>query len=64
MLIYDHIIKGEKLKIGGMLSRMVKDNREQLSKILEKVKEKNEDINASANKGLPKYGYLRLNKFK
>ena len=64
MLIYEHIIGGWKLKIGGMLSRMVKDKHDELSKILEKVKEKNDDINSSDNRGLPKYGYLRLNKFK
>lgn len=34
VLIFEHIIKGEKLKIGGKLSRMVKDNKEELTKIL------------------------------
>ena len=39
VLVYDHIVRGEKLKIGGMLSRMVKDNATELSKLLAKVKE-------------------------
>ena len=43
VLVYDHIIRGEKLKIGGLLSRMVKDNRTELSALLEKVKEQNGD---------------------
>ena len=30
VLIYYYIIKGQKLKIGGKLSRMVKDNKEKL----------------------------------
>ena len=34
VLIYEHIIKGEKLQIGGKLSRMVKDNKEKLQAIL------------------------------
>ena len=34
VLIYDHIVRGEKLKIGGMLSRMVKDNVVELTKLL------------------------------
>jgi 16S rRNA C967 or C1407 C5-methylase (RsmB/RsmF family) len=55
VLIYEHIIKGEKLKIGGKLSRMVKDNKDALQALLgtEEIEEK--------TRSLPKYGYLRLN---
>lgn len=41
VLIYEAIIKGEKLKIGGKLSRMVKENKEQLTTLLKKVIEIN-----------------------
>ena len=56
VLIYEAVIKGEKLKIGGKLSRMVKDNKEELVKLLGTEKEGDKE------RGLPKYGYLRLNK--
>jgi len=55
VLIFEHIIKGEKLKIGGKLSRMVKDNKEELTKIL------GTEASDVKTRSLPKYGYLRLN---
>ena len=39
VLVYEHIVRGEKLKIGGLLSRMVKDNSAELNKLLAKLKE-------------------------
>jgi hypothetical protein len=58
VLIFEAIIKGEKLKIGGKLSRMVKDNKEELTKILGR----DESLSPENKiKALPKYGYLRLN---
>jgi len=30
VLIYDHVVMGQKLKIGGKLARMVKDNKDAL----------------------------------
>jgi hypothetical protein len=61
VLIFEAVIKGEKLKIGGKLSRMVKDNKEQLTKILGL-----DESLAPENKAreLPKYGYLRMNALK
>lgn len=58
VLIFEAVIKGEKLKIGGKLSRMVKDNKEELTKILgldESLSPENK------MKALPKFGYLRFN---
>jgi hypothetical protein len=58
VLIFEAIIKGEKLKIGGKLSRMVKDNKEELTQILGR----DESLSPENKiKALPKYGYLRLN---
>ena len=55
VLIHDFIIQGNKLMIGGKLSRMVKDNQDKLRALLGSAKE--EDKTAH----LPKYAYLRLN---
>ena len=55
VLIFDNVIKGQKLKIGGKLSRMVKENHKELEAILGTEKEETE-------RQLPKYAYLRLNK--
>lgn len=59
VLIHEAIIKQEKIKIGGKLSRMVKDNKEKLTEVL-----KSSIVAADTKggkKGLPKYGYLRQN---
>ena len=61
VLIFEAVIKGEKLKIGGKLSRMVKDNKDQLTSILgrdESLSPENKE------RELPKFGYLRLNLLK
>ena len=55
VLIHDYICQNNKLKIGGKLSRMVKDNEAALRAILGKGEEKNE-------KQLPKFAYLRVNR--
>lgn len=36
VLIYDHVVMGQKLKIGGKLARMVKDNKDALQALLGK----------------------------
>lgn len=55
VLIYDFICANNKLKIGGKLSRMVKDNHDKLRAILGEGEKQEE-------RQLPKYAYLRLNK--
>jgi len=57
VLVYDFIMANNKLKIGGKLSRMVKDNEVELRAILGSIKE---DKMAH----LPKFAYLRLNKLR
>ena len=59
VLVHDFIISNNKLKIGGKLSRMVKDNEEKLRVLL---KSKKEDGDKDRLAHLPKYAYLRLNK--
>ena len=61
VLIHEAIIKGEKIKIGGKLSRMVKDNKDQLTEVLKSSIVPADQKNGT-KKGLPKYGYLRVNK--
>ena len=61
VLIFEAVIKGEKLKIGGKLSRMVKDNKEKLTSLLGKDESLSPE---NKTKTLPKYGYLRLNQLK
>ena len=56
VLIHEAAIKHEKIKIGGKLARMVKDNLEPLRAIL-KATEKPTDEDRV--KQLPKYAYLR-----
>ena len=58
VLIHDFICQNNKLKIGGMLSRMVKDNEAALRVILGNGETNETDKLAH----LPKYAYLRLNK--
>jgi hypothetical protein len=62
VLIYEGIIAGQKLKIGGKLSRMVKDNKEVLTKILGTENDPENDANTRNKPALPKYAYLRYNK--
>ena len=62
VLIYEGIIAGQKLKIGGKLSRMVKDNREVLTKMLGTENDPENSENTRNKPTLPKYAYLRLNK--
>jgi len=56
VLIHDFICQNNKLKIGGKLSRMVKDNEAALRVILGAGDEKKDTSH------LPKYAYLRVNK--
>ena len=59
--MHDFIIAGNKLKIGGRLSRMVKEKELELKKVL-KVKEGEGDEREKERMGyLPKYAYLRIN---
>ena len=59
VLVFDHIVQGNKLKIGGKLSRMVKDNVEPLRALLGQHKQEE-----GSQRELPKYAYLRLNQLK
>lgn len=56
VLVHDYIIQNNKLKIGGKLSRMVKDNEEELRKLL-----KSDKNDHDKTKDLPKFAYLRIN---
>mmetsp|Transcript_1972 Transcript_1972/g.2936 ORF Transcript_1972/g.2936 Transcript_1972/m.2936 type:complete len:130 (+) Transcript_1972:75-464(+) len=58
VLIFEHAIMHEKLKIGGMLARMVKDNVQPLRALL---KANNPPEKEEQKRVLPKYAYLRLN---
>lgn len=55
VLVFDFICQNNKLKIGGKLSRMVKDNETQLRQLLK------EEKGTTDNRHLPKYAYLRWN---
>ena len=61
VLIYDHVVMGQKLKIGGKLARMVKDNKDALQALLGPPETIGENAE-SGGRQLPKYAYLRLNK--
>jgi len=58
VLVHDFIIENNKLKIGGMLSRMVKDNEAKLRLLLKSNKD---DAVRDKLAHLPKYAYLRMN---